>query len=81
VGALPFSEREARALGAPPEIAVRLLVGTDGRVVRVEPADPSIPAPVVDAVIRSTEVMRFVPARRDGRAVEAWFSMAFVFRK
>ena len=82
VGALPLSaaDWEGNESGEL-EIPVRLKVGVDGRVLAVEPADPALARPLREAVERSAEAMRFVPAALDGTPVEAWFSMSFVFRR
>lgn len=82
VGALPLSagDWEGDESGEL-EIPVRLKVGVDGRVLAVEPADPALARLLREAVERSAEAMRFVPAALDGAPVEAWFSMSFVFRR
>lgn len=80
VGALPLSAEESRALDVPEEIHVRLRIGRDGRVDRVEAVDPDLNPRILAIIRESASAMRFVPARRGREPVEAWFSMAFVFR-
>lgn len=59
---------------------VRVLVGTDGRVKRVERVEAAD-----DAFFKATETQalrkwRFVPATRDGVAIEEWRTMTVRFR-
>jgi hypothetical protein len=79
-GALPIDPREVDALHVPPEIPVRIRVGADGAVLEVVPETKGLSAPVLEAVRRSAQAMRFSPARQNGTPVEAWFSMTFVHR-
>jgi hypothetical protein len=80
-GALPIDPRESEALHVPSEIPVRLRVGVDGRVIEVVPEIDDLPPAVIAALRRSASTMRFIPARRGGRPVEAWFPMTFVYRR
>ena len=78
--ALPIDPENPGDLEVPPEIPVRLWIGTDGSVLRVVPQIEGLPAPVQTALEESARNMRFIPASRGGTPVEAWFSMTFVFR-
>ena len=80
-GALPLDPDDVMAHQVPAEIPVRLRVGPDGRVMDIVPEIENLPAPVLDALQRSADAMRFAPARSSGRPVEGWFSMSFVFRR
>jgi protein TonB len=80
-GALPIDPEESERLKVPAEIPVRLRVGTDGRVLEIVPEDPDLAAPVQEALERSAEAMRFVPAYLGSEPVEAWFSMTFIYRR
>ena len=60
---------------------MRLRIGRDGRVIAVEPADPALAVRLREAVERSADAMRFVPARLGDETVEAWFTMTFVYRR
>lgn len=79
--ALPVSPEDVGDLDIPGEIPVRLRIAPDGRVIEIVPQMSDLPAPVMDALRESAEAMRFLPARRGGRRVEAWFSMRFVYRR
>ena len=79
-GALPLDPDAGVALSVPPEIPVRLRVGADGRVKDIVPEIEHLAPPVIDALHRSADAMRFAPARRGGEPVEGWFSMTFVYR-
>jgi len=78
-GALPIDPEEIEDLDLPEEIPVRIRVGRDGRVLRIEPLQPDLPEVVREAIVRSARAMRFVPARQGEDAVEAWFSMTFIY--
>jgi protein TonB len=78
-GALPLDPEEIENLAVPEEIPVRIRVGPDGRVLRIEPVDAGLPPVVREAIERSARAMRFLPARRGETAVEAWFSMTFIY--
>lgn len=80
-GALPIDPKDSEALDVPEEIPVRLRVGTDGQVLEIVPGIADLPDAVTAALERSARAMRFLPARRGDRPVEAWFSMTFVFRR
>jgi protein TonB len=80
-GALPLTPQESEALPSPLEIPVRLRIGRDGRVTAVEPADPALSTKLREALERSAQTMRFVPARLGADPVEAWFAMTFVYRR
>lgn len=80
-GALPLTPEESEGLPSPLEISVRLRVDLRGRVAEVVPRKPDLPAPLREALERSARAMRFVPARRGGEPVEAWFEMSFVYRR
>ena len=80
-GALPIDPKDVESLEVPPEIPVRMRVGTDGRVLEIVPEMPALSLPVLQAIRRSAEAMRFSPARLAGEPVEAWFSMTFVHRR
>ncbi|HET9234181.1 MAG TPA: hypothetical protein VFP10_08595 [Candidatus Eisenbacteria bacterium] len=80
-GALPLDPDDVIAQQVPAEIPVRLRVGPDGRVRDIVPEIENLPAPVLDALRRSADAMRFAPARSSGKPVEGWFSMSFVYRR
>jgi hypothetical protein len=79
-GALPLDPDDAATLQVPPEIPVRLRVGADGRVKEILPQIATLAPPILEALHRSAEAMRFAPAMSAGKPVEGWFSMTFVFR-
>jgi protein TonB len=68
-------------LPSPLEIPVRLRIGRDGRVTSVEPADPALSTELREALERSAQAMRFVPARLGAEPIEAWFAMTFIYRR
>ena len=70
---LPIDPKDAEALGVPPEIPVRLLIGIDGKVQKIVIL-LDLPEPVGEAVEHSLKAMRFSPARRGNEPVVAWFS-------
>lgn len=80
-GALPIDPDDSEELNVPEEIPVRLRIGADGTVLEIVPSDPDLPPKVMEALERSAQAMKFIPARRDDRPVEAWFHMTFVHRK
>jgi len=80
-GALPIDPQDSEALDVPAEIPVRIRVGTDGQVLEIVPQIADLPPAVTAALERSAHAMRFLPARRGNRPVEAWFAMTFVFRR
>lgn len=80
-GALPIDPADVDAIDIPAEIPVRLRVGPDGAVREIVPEVVGLGAPVLEALRRSAEAMRFAPARLDGEPVEAWFRMTFVHRR
>jgi len=80
-GALPIDPDDSEELNVPAEIPVRLRIGADGMVQEIVPSDPDLPPKVIEALERSAQAMRFIPARRDDRPVEAWFHMTFIHRK
>ena len=80
-GALPLDPDDVIAHQVPAEIPVRLRVGPDGRVKEIVPEIEHLPPPVLNALQRSADAMRFAPARRSGKPVEGWFSMSFVYRR
>ncbi len=79
-GALPLDPDDAATLQVPPEIPVRLRIGADGRVKEILPQIASLAPPILAALHRSAEAMRFVPAQSGGEPVEGWFEMTFVYR-
>jgi hypothetical protein len=80
-GALPLSPEESEGLPSPLEISVRIRVDRHGRVAEIVPRDPDLPAPLREALERSARAMRFAPARLEGRPVEGWFEMSFIYRR
>jgi hypothetical protein len=80
-GALPLDPEVSRDLDVPPQIPVRLRIGTDGRVQEVVPEISGLSPTVLAAVKRSAQAMRFTPARRGDVAVEAWFPMTFEYHR
>jgi hypothetical protein len=78
-GALPIDPEEIEDLDVPREIPVRIRVGQDGRVLRIEPLQTDLPEVVREAIVRSARAMRFVPARQGKDAVESWFAMTFIY--
>lgn len=80
-GALPLDPDDVMAHQVPAEIPVRLRVGPDGCVMDIVPEIEHLPAPVLDALRRGADAMRFAPARSSGKPVEGWFAMSFVFRR
>ena len=74
--AYPAAERR---MGTEGKVTVRVLIGTDGRVKRVERV-----AAASDAFFRATEEQalrrwRFTPGTRDGVPQEAWQTMSVTF--
>ena len=51
------------------------------RVLRIVPEVQGLPPVMLEALDRSAEAMRFAPARFGDDAVEAWFTMTFVYRR
>jgi hypothetical protein len=80
-GALPLDPDAVTTLQIPPEIPVRLHVGTDGRVMEIVPEIEHLAPPILEALHRSADAMRFAPARSGGEPVDGWFSMTFVYRR
>ena len=81
VGALPLSPEQSVELSPNQEIPVRLRVTKTGRVEKVESIDPDLDPRILAAVQKAVEVMRFVPAKRGGAAVDAWFAMKFIYNQ
>ncbi|NNF07190.1 MAG: hypothetical protein HKN21_10560 [Candidatus Eisenbacteria bacterium] len=81
VGALPLTSKDRDRLQVPEEIMVRLRVGATGRVEDVEFVTPGLPPDLRDVLLRSTEVMRFAPAKEGSQHVPSWFPMTFVYRR
>ncbi len=79
--ALPIDPDDFEELDVPPKIPVRLRIGKDGRVKEIVPADPDLPPLVIEALERSAQAMKFIPARRGDQVVEGWFTMTFEYRK
>lgn len=75
----PESQEEARRIGEMPRsgwVVLRVLVRRDGTVDRVEPqdgGDTEAAARISPAVM----ALRFRPALQQGRAVDAWFTLAW----
>jgi len=61
-------------------VEVRVLVGPDGRVKAIEPITATDPAFYRATVEQAMKRWRFLPATRDGVAVEAWRVMTVRFR-
>jgi protein TonB len=82
-GALPLDPDDVGDLDVevPEEIPVRFRVGRDGRVVDIVPSDPDLPQKLLEAIRRSAEDMRFVPARMGDRPVEGWFALTYIYRR
>jgi hypothetical protein len=73
------SQEEARRIGEMPRkgwVVLRVLVRRDGTVDRVEPQEGGDP----EAAVRmspAVKALRFRPALQQGRAVDAWFTLAW----
>lgn len=72
----PMGERDAARSG---RVVVRVLIGTDGRVKAVEQVSAASPAFFEATRRRALAKWRFVPATRDGVAVEAWQQIGVTF--
>jgi protein TonB len=59
---------------------VRVLIGTDGRVKQVEAVKASDPAFLDATRKQALAKWRFLPATRDGEAVESWREMTVRFQ-
>ncbi len=59
---------------------VRVLIGTDGRVKRVEPVNASDPEFLDATRKQAVSKWRFLPATRDGEAIESWREMTVRFQ-
>ena len=76
----PSYPAEERRAGREGRVVVKVLVGTDGRVKRLERVSAA-----TDAFWRATERQalsrwRFTPGTRDGAPMEAWRTMTLTFR-
>lgn len=75
---LPYPEgalkRKAEA-----HVEVRILVGEDGSVARVELAEAAVDSALARAAIESARSMKFKPASRGGVPVPVWYSYRFDF--
>ena len=61
-------------------VEVRVLIGPDGRVKRVEPISATDPGFFRATMDQAMKRWRFLPATRDGVAVESWRTMTVRFR-
>lgn len=61
-------------------VTLRVLVGSDGRVKAVEPVRFDAPAFLESARTQALRKWRFIPATRDGEAVESWREMTVRFQ-
>lgn len=75
----PFYPPSERQMGREGRVAVRVLIGTDGRVHAVEPVSATSDAFMEATRRRALERWRFRPALRDGVAVESWRQMTVRF--
>lgn len=73
----PVGERTAERAG---RVVVRVLIGTDGRVKTVEQVSAPNAAFFEATRKRALAKWRFVPATRDGVAVEAWQQIGVLFQ-
>lgn len=72
----PMGERDAARAG---RVVVRVLIGTDGRVKAVEQISAASAAFFEATRKRALAKWRFVPATRDGMAIETWQQIGVTF--
>lgn len=75
----PQTEKLGHCLGL--EIDIRIRVGPDGEVLRVEPASSGHPADCTQAAIDAAQRIRFRPGTVDGTAEAMWTQIRIEFRR
>jgi len=75
----PETEKLGHCLGL--QIDIRIRVGDDGTIMRVEPAQSGYPADCTQAAIDAAERIRFLPGTVDGHAKAMWTQIRIEFRR
>jgi hypothetical protein len=75
----PQTEKLGHCLGL--EIDIRIRVGGEGEVVRVEPVSSGFPADCTQAAIDAAQRIRFRPGTVDGTAEAMWTQIRIEFRR
>jgi outer membrane biosynthesis protein TonB len=75
----PQTEKLGHCLGL--EIDIRIRVGREGEVVRVEPVSSGFPADCTQAAIDAAQRIRFRPGTVDGTAEAMWTQIRIEFRR
>lgn len=75
----PQTEKLGHCLGL--HIDIRIRVGADGRIMRVEPVETGYPADCTQAAIDAAQRIRFQPGTVDGNARAMWTQIRIEFRR
>jgi protein TonB len=78
--AKPAYPEQCRRRGQEGKVVLRVLVGTDGSVGKVEIVTPSAVKAFDRAAVEGAKRWRFEPARRGDTPVEAWMKIPVIFR-
>ncbi|MBI2870193.1 MAG: energy transducer TonB [Candidatus Omnitrophica bacterium] len=76
----PAYPRAARLIGAEGTVVLQIIVGENGRSVRVEIEESSGHATLDQAAVKTARSWRFEPARRFGKAVVSTLEIPVVFK-